>query len=162
MYIDCRSGQMHLTTAYPPSGGFDERTPLVLLHADGGTGADFSRLAALLGVDRSVYAPDLPGSGASDLHDSRATIVGHAGAIADLIDQLRLQQVDLLGLARGAAIAYALAAARPEVVRRLVVAAEPDVVSVKPVLQLDADIATLEVAAVDAVVESIRAFLDRA
>jgi len=162
MYIDCRSGQMHLTTAYPPSGGFDERTPLVLLHADGGTGADFSRLAALLGVDRSVYAPDLPGSGASDLRESRATIVGHAGAIADLIDQLRLKQVDLLGLARGAAIAYALAAARPEVARRLVVAAEPEVATAKPVLRLDVDVAALESGAVDAVVESIRTFLDRA
>ena len=162
MYIDCRSGQLHLTTAYPSSGGFDERTPLVLLHADGGTGADFSRLAALLGVDRSVYAPDLPGSGASDLRESRATIAGHANAIADLIDQLRLKQADLLGLARGAAIAYALAAARPEVVRRLVVAAEPDVATVKPVLQLAVAGATLEAGAVDAVVESIRAFLDRA
>jgi pimeloyl-ACP methyl ester carboxylesterase len=162
MYIDCRSGQMHLTTAYPPSGGFDERTPLVLLHADGGTGADFSRLAALLGVDRSVYAPDLPGSGASDLRDSRATIAGHAGAIADLIDQLRLKQVDLLGLARGAAIACQLAAARPEVVRRLVVAADSDAAPSKPVLQLNADIAALETAAVESVAESIRAFLDRA
>jgi pimeloyl-ACP methyl ester carboxylesterase len=162
MYIDCRSGQMHLTTAYPPSGGFDERTPLVLLHADGGTGADFSRLAALLGVDRSVYAPDLPGSGASDLRDSRATIAGHAGAIADLIDQLRLKQVDLVGQGRGAAIAYQLAAARPEVVRRLVVAADPDVATSKPVLEINADIAALETAAVQAVVESIRAFLDRA
>jgi pimeloyl-ACP methyl ester carboxylesterase len=162
MYIDCRSGQMHLTTAYPPSGGFDERTPLVLLHADGGTGADFSRLAALLGVDRSVYAPDLPGSGASDLHEGSATIVGHAGAIADLIDQLRLKQVDLLGVGRGAAIACQLAASRPEVVRRLVVAAGPDVTTEKPLLQLDADIAALEVEAVEAVAGSIRAFLDRA
>jgi pimeloyl-ACP methyl ester carboxylesterase len=162
MYIDCRSGQMHLTSAYPPSGGFDERTPLVLLHADGGTGADFSRLAALLGVDRSVYAPDLPGSGASDLRESRATIAGHASAIADLIDQLRLKQVDLVGQGRGAAIAYELAAARPEVVRRLVVAADPDVATVKPVLRLNADIAALETGAVEAIVQSIRAFLDRA
>jgi pimeloyl-ACP methyl ester carboxylesterase len=162
MYIDCRSGQMHLTTAYPPSGGFDERTPLVCLHADGGTGADFSRLAALLGIDRSVYAPDLPGSGASDLRESRATLAGHAGAIADLIDQLRLKQVDLVGLGRGAAIAFQLAADRPEVVRRLVVAAEPDMATSKAVLQLDAGIAALEAGAVEAVVESIRAFLDRA
>lgn len=153
---------MHLTTAYPPSGGFDERTPLVLLHADGGTGADFARLAALLGVDRSVYAPDLPGSGASDLREGRATVAGHVGAIGDLIDQLRLKQVDLLGVARGAALAYALAAARPEVIRRLVVAAEPDVATTKPVLQLDAGVAVLDAAVVDAVVGSIRAFLDRA
>ncbi|MGQ0430370.1 MAG: alpha/beta fold hydrolase [Gammaproteobacteria bacterium] len=66
MYLDCRFGQLHLVTAYPPSGGFDERTTLFLLHADGGSGADYRRTAAALGSDRSVYAPDLPGSGSSD------------------------------------------------------------------------------------------------
>ena len=43
MYVDCRYGQLHLTTAYPTSGGFDEALPLVYLHADEGSGADFSR-----------------------------------------------------------------------------------------------------------------------
>jgi len=162
MYIDCRYGQMHLTTAYPPNGGFDECTPLVFLHAEGGNGADFNGCAALLGMDRSVYAPDLPGSGASDLSGGRATVAGHAGAIADLIDQLQLKVVDLIGFGRGAAIAFELAASRPQDVRRLVVTGEPTTAaSSKPLLQLDADAARLADGPVETVVAEIRGFLDR-
>ena len=29
MYVDCRYGQLHVHTAFPSSGGFDELTPLV-------------------------------------------------------------------------------------------------------------------------------------
>jgi hypothetical protein len=54
MYIDCRHGQLHVTSAYPASGGFDEAAPLVFLHAEPGRGADFNACAALLGADRSV------------------------------------------------------------------------------------------------------------
>ena len=82
MYVDCRYGQMHLTTAFPPSGGFDELTALLFLHGDNGKGADFNACAALLGTDRSVYAPDLPGSGASDGPSGRMSVANMAGAIA--------------------------------------------------------------------------------
>ena len=162
MYIDCRFGQLHLTTAYPPSGGFDECTPLVFLHGDGGTGADFNRCAALLGIDRSVYAPDLPGNGASDLKGGRATVAGHAGAISDLIDQLRLRQVDLIGFGRGSAVAFEIAATRTQDVRRLIVTGEPaTAASSKPLLRLDLDPSRLADLQVGPVVDGIRNFLDR-
>ena len=102
MYIDCRYGQLHLATAYPSSGGFDEASPLIFLHAEDGSGADFGRCAALLGTDRSIYAPDLPGSGASDSPKGRMAVAGLALAVVDLIDHLRLRRVDLLGCGRGA------------------------------------------------------------
>ncbi len=98
MYVDCRYGQLHLTTAYPASGGFDEALPLVFLHADEGSGADFSRCAELLGTDRSIYAPDLPGSGGSDAPRGRLPVAGLALAVVDLIEHLRLKRVDLAGL----------------------------------------------------------------
>ncbi len=162
MYIDCRFGQLHLTTAYPPNGGFDECTPLVFLHGEGGTGADFNGCAALLGIDRSVYAPDLPGSGASDLKDGRPTVASHAGAIADLIDQLRLKQVDLVGFGRGSAIAFEIAATRSQEVRRLIVTGEPpNAASTKPMLRLDVDPTRLADLPVGPVVAGIRNFLDR-
>ena len=162
LYIDCRFGQLHLTTAYPPSGGFDECTPLVFLHDEGGTGADFNPCAAELGADRSVYAPDLPGSGASDLKEGRATVANHAAAIADLIDQLRLKQVDLIGFGRGAALAFEIAAARPQHVRRLIVTAEPsNATAARPLLRLDADAGRLAGQPVAALVAEIRNFLDR-
>jgi pimeloyl-ACP methyl ester carboxylesterase len=162
MYIDCRHGQMHLTTAYPPSGGFDERTPLLFLHSEGGTGADFNRCAVVLGSDRSVYAPDLPGSGASDSGEGRATVAGDAGAMADLVEQLRLREVDVIGIGRGAGVAFELAAARPDRVRRLIATGQPpSAASSKPLLQIDTDAPGLAQDPVEPLIEAIRDFLDR-
>jgi len=161
LYIDCRYGQMHLTTAYPSSGGFDEASPLVFLHDENGSGADFNECAALLGCDRSVYAPDLPGNGASDAPPGRATVSGLADSVGDLIDQLRLHAVDLFGCGRGAQLAFELAAARPQDVRRLVVAGpQPAAATSKPLLQLGSDAARVLAEPADAIVGAIREFLD--
>lgn len=159
LYIDCRYGQLHLTTAYPQSGGFDERTPLVMLHGEDGRGADFRAVAARLGTDRSVYAPDLPGSGNSDGPD-RPSIASHAEAVSDLIDALRLREVDLLGSARGAQVAFELAVARPRQVRRLVIAGPAAMAGPKPLLPLATDPARCDESSAPALVARIRAFLD--
>lgn len=163
MYIDCRYGQLHLTTAYPSSGGFDEASPIVFLHADEGSGADFSRCAAILGADRSIYAPDFPGSGGSDSPKGRMAVAGIALAIADLFDQLRLRRVDLIGCGRGALVAFELATSRPKEVRRLVVAGtqQPSTAIAQPMLQLSPDPARVLQEPAEAVVHEIRAFLDR-
>ncbi len=163
MYIDCRYGQLHLTTAYPASGGFDEALPIVFLHADEGSGADFSRCAALLGTDRSIYAPDLPGSGGSDAPKTRLPVAGLALAVVDLVEQLRLKRFDLLGCGRGALIAFELATACPQQVRRVIVAGnqQPTAALAQPMLQLSADPNHVLEAPVDAVVAEIRSFLDR-
>jgi pimeloyl-ACP methyl ester carboxylesterase len=163
MYVDCRYGQMHLTTAFPPSGGFDEFTSLLFLHDDNGTGADFNACAALLGTDRSVYAPDLPGSGASDGPSGRISVANLAGAIADLIDQLRLRQVDLIGFGRGASVAFELATLRPREIRRLVFAGnqQPAVTPAQPMLQVADDATAPFVKPVTPLVARIREFLDR-
>ncbi len=70
-YADGRYGQIHLWTAYPSGGGFDERTPLICLHPSGGSGRAFTPVMCELGSDRSVYAPDLPGHGTSDATPAR-------------------------------------------------------------------------------------------
>ena len=141
MYVDCRYGQLHLTTAFPPSGGFDELTALLFLHGEGGTGADFNACAALLGSDRSVYAPDLPGSGASDGPAGRLTAANLAATMSDLLDQLRLRAVDVIGCGRGALVAFELAALRPREVRRVIYAGnrQPAAMPAQPVLQLTED-----------------------
>ena len=163
MYIDCRYGQLHLATAYPASGGFDEAAPIVFLHAEDGTGADFNRCAVLLGTDRSVYAPDLPGNGGSDAPNGRLSVANLALAIVDLLEQLRLKRVDLVGSGRGALVAYELAATRPQEVRRLVIAGtqQPATAIAQPMLQVSSDPARILEEPAEGLAGEIRAFLER-
>jgi pimeloyl-ACP methyl ester carboxylesterase len=119
-YAECRYGQIHLWTAYPSGGGFDEHVPLICLHNVGGSGRLFAPVLRELGHDRSVYAPDLPGHGTSDAPTSRYTVAEMAGAVGEFIDSLRLRSVDLFGYQLGAQLAAELAIARPQQIRRIV------------------------------------------
>ena len=118
MYVDCRYGQLHLHTAFPSNGGFDERTPLICIHPGPLSGSVFRALLPDLGEDRSVYAPDLPGCGESDAPAEALTIGEYAAAVGDLLDTLRLRQVDVLGYQAGSLVAAELALSRPDQVRR--------------------------------------------
>ena len=120
-YFDCRFGQLHVRTAFPATGGFDELVTLFCLHADQSSSRAFIRLLPEIADVRSVYAPDLPGLGESDPSPT-SSFAEAAGAISDLADDLRLHQIDLLGIHSGARAALDLAAARPALVRRLVLA----------------------------------------
>jgi pimeloyl-ACP methyl ester carboxylesterase len=118
-YAESRFGQIHLSTAYPSGGGFDERTPVICLHHSGGSGRLFAPVLRELGNDRSVYAPDLPGHGSSDPASSKATVADLAAGIGDFIDSLRLRNVDLAGYQLGALVAAELAITRPQMIRRV-------------------------------------------
>jgi len=123
-YFDCRFGQLHVRTAFPTTGGFDEQVTLFCLHRDQSTSRMFARFLPEIADVRSVYAPDLPGRGESDPSPTQS-VADAAGAISDLANDLRLRQIDLLGVHNGAAVALDLAAARPESVRRLVLLEMP-------------------------------------
>jgi pimeloyl-ACP methyl ester carboxylesterase len=146
-YFDCRYGQLHVRTAFPTTGGFDEGVTLVCLHSREGSSRSFARFLPEIATDRSVYAPDLPGFGESDAaptlgygelgypghpdagHPNAGPPgVGHAEAahaVGELARDLRLRQIDLLGVRFGAAVALDLASARPELIRRLVLVGAP-------------------------------------
>jgi pimeloyl-ACP methyl ester carboxylesterase len=128
-YFDCRFGQLHVRTAFPTTGGFDEGVTLVCLHSREGSSRSFARFLPEIATDRSVYAPDLPGFGESDAPPTlRHADIGHAEAaraVGELAMDLRLRQIDLLGVRFGAAVALDLASARPELVRRLVLVGAP-------------------------------------
>jgi pimeloyl-ACP methyl ester carboxylesterase len=124
-YFDCRYGQLHVRTAFPNTGGFDERTPLVLLHQSPMSSRTFVPLLPALGTDRSLYAVDTPGFGESDGPAREPSIVDYAAAVGDLLEGLRLREVDLLGYHTGSAIAAELAIARPAQVRRVAFVAIP-------------------------------------
>ncbi len=123
-YFDCKFGQLHVRTAFPATGGFDEQTTLFCLHPSEGSSRTFDRFLPEIAVKRSVYAPDLPGFGESDPAPT-VTVTDAARALSDLAKDLRLRRIDLLGVGFGAAVALELAAANPELVRRLVLVRLP-------------------------------------
>ena len=72
--------------------------------------------------DRRVLCPDTPGFGNSDPPPEVPTIADYAGALATALENLAVaaKPVDVLGFHTGTLIAVELAAARPDLVRRVV------------------------------------------
>ena len=124
-YFECRYGQLHVRTAFPSTGGFDELTALVCLHDSPRSGACFGDFIAEMAADRSVYACDLPGHGESDPPPGAPSIGDYAAAIGDFLDALRLREADLVGIGTGAAAAVELAIERPQAIRRVILAQLP-------------------------------------
>jgi pimeloyl-ACP methyl ester carboxylesterase len=122
-YFECRYGQLHVHQAIPAGGGFEEGTPVLALHAAPFSGRMFAGLLSRIGQNRSAFAPDLPGFGASDAA-ATLSLAEHTAAIGDFIELMRLRQIDVVGCGFGALVALELAATRPAV-RRVVIAALP-------------------------------------
>jgi pimeloyl-ACP methyl ester carboxylesterase len=120
-YFDLGFGQLHVRTAFPTTGGFDEQMTLFCLHPQRSSSRLFARFLPQIADVRSVYAPDFPGHGESDPLPV-AGIAEACQAICALADDLRLRQIDVLGLGFGASVAVQLAATRAQLVRRLVLA----------------------------------------
>jgi pimeloyl-ACP methyl ester carboxylesterase len=123
-YFDFKFGQLHVRTAFPTTGGFDEQVTLFCLHPEQQSSRMFAGLLSEIADVRSVYAPDLPGCGESD-PAPQSSVSAAAEAVSDLANELRLRQIDLLGHQFGAGVALQLAAARPELVRRLILVDVP-------------------------------------
>ena len=124
-YFESRYGQLHVHNAMPPGGGFEEGMPLVCLHGTQGSGRTFKDLLPLLGRDRSVYAPDLPGYGESDGPPQPMSAADYTAVLGDFLDTMRLRHVDLLAHGAGSVLATELALARGPQVRRLVLVSVP-------------------------------------
>ena len=99
--------------------------PLLMLHGFGPAGSSVwtqfaeDRLAA----QRSLILPDFLGMGYSErvtTPGSHYTIAGQAGMIADLLDEMGVERVDLVGHSYGGAVGAQFALDYPEKVRRLV------------------------------------------
>lgn len=113
------------------TGGYDTNVhdhgagaPVMLIHGSGpgvSAWANWRGVIPALATRARVIAPDMVGFGFTDrpagIVWSRETWVRQA---LDLMDALGLERVDLVGNSFGGAIALALAIARPERVRRLV------------------------------------------
>lgn len=97
--------------------------PIVLVHGYGIASSYLVPLAARLGEQARVVAPDLPGHGQSD-HDARPlTVPELAEALAAWMDARRLRSAILVGHSMGCQIVAEAAARRPELTAGLVLLA---------------------------------------
>lgn len=97
-------------------------SPVVLLH---GGGVDSARLSWGQTIDplaegHQVFAPDLPGYGQSDKPDVLYSLDYYAQWLSELLDNLQLEQVSLVGLSLGGGIALNFTLQHPQRVSRLV------------------------------------------
>jgi 2-hydroxy-6-oxonona-2,4-dienedioate hydrolase len=101
--------------------------PLVLLHGGSGSWAHWVRnVEALAAAGRRVLVPDLPGFGDSALPPGNKDADGVAPVIAEGLPHLvGMRAVDIVGFSFGGLTGGLLAAAHPELVRRLVLVGAP-------------------------------------
>lgn len=119
---------------WDPAAGVSQHPPILLLHGVPETSRCFDELAAALATDRVVLAPDLPGLGDSEVrgpYDVRSVTSSLLSLLAAELDGMSETsdadgpRIDVAGHDWGGSIALALAAARPGLVRRLVVISAP-------------------------------------
>ncbi|MDX6257240.1 MAG: hypothetical protein QOJ11_3574 [Frankiales bacterium] len=104
--------------------GGASRTPVLLLHGVPQTAIAYRHLFPVLAADRVVLAPDLKGLGSSEVggpYDVPTLVREMAALILHEVDG----PVDVVGHDWGGVVALALAKARPDLVRRLVVVNAP-------------------------------------
>lgn len=103
-----------------PAASVEAGTPVLLLHGVPQTAAVWRSLLPVLATDRVVVAPDLKGLGGSEVagtYDVRTLVRELAALALHEVDG----EIDVVGHDWGGSLGIALAAARPDLVRRLVV-----------------------------------------
>lgn len=109
--VSAGAGELHFVTA-GASG-----TPVLLVHGFPETWWAFRNLIPLLAASHRVIAIDLPGTGDSSHDDGNYDSATAAGALRDLLRELDLGPVHLLGQDIGGPTTYRLAATAPDLVR---------------------------------------------
>jgi pimeloyl-ACP methyl ester carboxylesterase len=99
-----------------------EGPPLVILPGLLSTAQDASPLLAAFAPRHRTIAVDLLGQGRSSRPDIAYSIRDQSAAVIAFLEQSRLGPVDLLGVSMGGWIALDVAAKRPDLVRRLILA----------------------------------------
>jgi len=112
----------YATNLHDLGGG--EGCPLLLIHGSGpgvSAWANWRGVLPVLSSGRRVIAPDMAGFGFTErVPGARYDRALWLRQIADVLDRLGIERVDLVGNSFGGAIALAFAIAHPERVRRLV------------------------------------------
>ena len=121
-YIDVSWGQAHRLSSVAPAQA--TAPTLYAFHGTAYSGRSFIPLMRGL-PQRSIAALDTPGYGASTRPTKCWPLARYAAALAEAIDRAGDTRIDLLGYHTGALIAVLVAAARPDLVRRLILIGVP-------------------------------------
>ena len=107
---------------YLITGGYSEEEPVVMIHGLGPNAALVWRgiMPPLSDAHYKVVAPNLPGFASSDHKQVNYSIAYQAEAIAEMIDELKLDHVNLVGNDLGADVALYYAVDHPDKVERMV------------------------------------------
>lgn len=93
---------------------------LLLIHGNMSSSLHFDKLMEALKDDFKIYAIDLRGFGHSSYHCRFDSLKELSNDLEVFIDKLRLNDLEVLGWSTGGGVAMHLAAARPEIVKRLI------------------------------------------
>ena len=105
---------------YAEEGSDIAGTPLLVLHGyNGSCDYFYPHTIPVLGQERRVIAPDLPGNGLSGKLPAH-NLESYAEFVINFLDVLGLEQVDLMGHSMGGMIGIAAATKHPERFRKLV------------------------------------------
>ncbi|MFB6478436.1 alpha/beta fold hydrolase [Streptomyces virginiae] len=98
---------------------------LVLVHGtgSGGSAVNWGQVLPRFTTDRTVITPDLSGTERTVDDGAPLTVEGLAAQVIAVIEDADTGPVDLLGFSMGAPVSAAVAALRPDLVRRLVLVA---------------------------------------
>jgi len=94
--------------------------PLVLVHGWGGTIKSLDQLASLLSHNFKVIIFDLPGFGKSDLPDTNWGIKEFAEIVINIINKLKIEQVNYFGHSFGGSLGIYLASKNPSLINHLI------------------------------------------
>jgi pimeloyl-ACP methyl ester carboxylesterase len=96
-----------------------EGSPILLLHGFPQHSLMWRQVLAMLASHHSVIAPDLRGTGGTTITPAGYCKRTMAADMQDLLGQLGIKSIDVVGYDHGAGVAYQLATRHPGLVRRL-------------------------------------------
>lgn len=100
-----------------------DAVPAILLHGSPGAASNFRAVGPLLSASRDIYAPDLPGFGASSRRIPDYSIEAHARYLLEWMDRQEIERAHLVGFSMGGGVALHMWEQAPERVASLVLLA---------------------------------------